>query len=412
METKYNRLRWACYLASLSSAFIINISPLLFLTFHELYDISYSLLGLLILINFCTQLVVDLAFSFFSHKFNISVSVKAIPVIAFCGMLVYGILPYLFPDFVYGCLVIGTVIFSVSGGLVEVLLSPVIAKIPSDNPARQMSLLHSIYAWGVIAVVVFSAVFLTFFDKNMWQIFVLLLTVAPLFSMILFKGTQIPQLDSPEKTSGAVSLLKNKGLLFCVVTIFLSGAADCTMSQWCSGYVEQVFGLPKVLGDLLGMALFFLMLGLARTLYGRYGKNIEKTLFISSIGTTICYFVTAVSPFAVVGLLSCALTGFFVAMLWPGVLMVASERFPKGGVFVFALMAAGGDLGASVVPQLVGVITDFVAANPNFVSVANNFGMLPEQMGMKIAMAFASLFPLMSIPFFYKILKDSKKRPA
>lgn len=405
MKNNFQTVKYACYTANITMSVVAYLSPILFLTFRSLYGISYSLLGLLILINFCTQLIVDLMLSFFSHKFNISKLVKSIPVIVMAGFLVYALWPFIFPNNVYIGLVIGTIIFSAASGLNEVLISPVIAAIPSDNPDREMSKLHSVYAWGVVFVIIVSTVFLLLFGNENWQWLVLIFLSIPFVSAVLFFKSKIPEMETPSETASALKLLKNKGVWLCVFAIFLGGAAECTMAQWSSSYLEKALGIPKVWGDLFGVAMFSVMLGLGRTLYSKIGKNIGRVLTLGAIGASCCYIIAAVSNIALVGLLACVFTGFCVSMLWPGCLVVASSRFPAGGVFIYALMAAGGDLGASVVPQLVGVITDTVIQNNAALNLANNLSLSPEQMGMKIALLFAALFPLLAIIVYRKIWK-------
>lgn len=413
MNTKTRRLKYACYTANISMSVVGNLSPVLFLTFRSLYGISYSMLGLLVLINFVTQLIVDLIFSFFSHKFNISKAVKLTPVLTIAGLLIYALWPYVFPGAVYAGLVIGTILFSASGGFNEVLISPVIAAIPSDDPDREMSKLHSVYAWGVVFVIIVSTLFLLFAGGDYWQLLALFFIIVPLVSVILFAGADIPKMETPEKASGILKQLKNKSLWLCVFAIFLGGASECTMAQWSSGYLEQALGIPKVWGDIFGVALFAVALGTGRSLYAKFGKNIGKILFLSAIGATVCYLVAAVSPFPLIGLLACAFTGFCTAMLWPGNLVAASERIPHGGVFLFAMMAAGGDLGASVGPQLVGVITDTVAALPYSADLSSTLGLAPEQLGMKAGMLLGMLFPLAAIPlnlYMWKTADRNKKQ--
>ncbi len=410
MEPKYKRLKLACYTGNTTMSVVANLSPILFLTFRSLYGISYSLLGLLVLINFCTQLAVDLIFSFFSHKFNIPKTVKGMPFIALFGILTYALMPLLFPQSAYVWILVGTVIFSAASGLGEVLLSPVIASIPAKDPDREMSKLHSVYAWGVVAVIIVSTVFLTVFGSENWHWLALLFASIPLLSGILFFGAEVPHMETPKKTSGALNLLKNKGVWFSVFAIFLGGAAECTMAQWASGYLEQALGISKVWGDVFGVAMFSVMLGLGRTLYAKIGKNIGKVLFFGAIGATLCYLVAAISSFPILGLISCALAGFCTSMLWPGNLIVASDRFPLGGVFIYALMAAGGDLGASVSPQLVGVITDAVMKNPTFSAFAQALSLTSEQLGMKMGMLVGMLFPLCSIPVYFSIMRKYKKK--
>lgn len=402
---KIKRLKMACYTSNLCMSLVGNLSPVLFLTFRSLYGISYSLLGLLVFINFVTQLGIDLVFSFFSHKFNIPKTLKLMPVLTLIGLAIYAIWPFFFPQAAYIGLVIGTIIFSAASGLGEVLISPVIAAIPAKDPDREMSKLHSIYAWGVVFIIIISTLFLLIFGNENWQWLALFFILIPLSSRILYIGVEIPAMETPEKVSGVLEQLKMKGLWTCFLAIFLGGAAECTMAQWSSGYLEQALGIPKVWGDVFGVAFFAVMLGLGRSLYAKIGKNIGKVLFLGAFGATICYFTAAISSIPVIGLLACALTGFCTSMLWPGNLIVASDRFPHGGIFLYALMAAGGDLGASIGPQLVGIVTDITIANATAVSFAQNIGLAPEQFGMKLGMLVGMLFPLAGIFIYYRMWK-------
>ena len=410
MEKTFRRVKYACYSTNITMAIIGNLSPLLFLTFRNTYGISYSLLGFLVLVNFCTQLGIDLIFSFFSHKFNIPKTVKFTPVLSFVGLILFALAPTIFQNHVYVGLLLGTVVFSSASGLSEVLISPTIAAIPAENPDHEMSKLHSIYAWGVVAVVVLATLFLLCVGEEHWQILVLLFSIVPLVSMGMFFKAEIPQMETPERVSGALAYFKKKELWLCVFAIFLGGASECTMAQWSSGYLEQALGIPKVWGDIFGVALFGLMLGLGRTLYSKYGKNIAKVLCLGAMGAAICYLTCALVPVPPIGLIACALTGFCTSMLWPGSLIVASERFPTGGVFIYAMMAAGGDLGASVGPQLIGIVTDTVAAAPFAVEMAANLAITPEQLGMKAGMLIAALFPLIATFLFLYIWKGKKKK--
>lgn len=409
MSANYKSLKLACYTTNVSMSVVGNLSPLLFLTFRELYGISYSLLGLLVLINFLTQLTVDLLFSFFSHRFNIPRAVKLTPMLTVIGLFIYAVWPFFFPDAVYTGLVIGTLIFSASGGFSEVLISPVIAAIPADDPDREMSRLHSIYAWGVVFVIVVSTLFLLLFGAENWQWLALSFMLIPLFACLQFARTEIPQMETPARVSGALQMLKSKTLWLCVTAIFLGGASECTMAQWSSSYLEQALGIPKVWGDIFGVALFGMMLGLGRSLYAKMGKHISRVLLWGAVGATFCYFLAAVSALPLVGLFACAFTGFCVSMLWPGSLIVASERIPSGGIFIYAMMAAGGDLGASVGPQLIGVITDAAMRYPAAVDFAARIGLAPEQLGMKLGMLVGMLFPLAAIPVYAYIHRTARK---
>lgn len=409
MEKQYRRLTLACYTESLSMAVVCNLPPVLFLTFRNLYGLSYTMLGLLIFANFTTQLLVDVFFSFFSHKFNIAKTVKFTPVLTIIGMLIYGLWHLAFPDAIYLGLLLGTVIFAASSGLCEVLISPVIAAIPSDNPERQMSRLHSVYAWGVSPVVILGTLFLLAFGAKQWYVLVLLFAVIPLSSVLLFIGVKVPEVKTAEKVSDTWNLFGNKTMWLCVFAIFLGGATECNMGQWSSGYVEKALGFPKIWGDIFGVALFGIMLGLGRTLYSKFGKHLFRVLIFGSLGAFLCYITAVFSQNTVVGLIACAAVGFFSCMLWPGTLVVAAEKFPKSGVLIYAMMAAGGDMGASVVPQLVGMVTDFSIGQPMVTNMANWMCISAEQLAMRIGMLFSAIFPLLGIFVLLRLRKSARK---
>lgn len=394
INKNYRNTKIACYINNLSMSVVGSVSALLFVTFKDIYNLSYTKLGFLVLINFSTQLFIDIIFTFFSEKFNIPKTVKAMPIITFTGLVIYSVMPKLFPDIAFIWLCIGTVIFSVSAGLNEVLTSPVIAAIPSDNPEREMSKLHSIYAWGVVAVVIVSTLFLRVFKNSSWTWLVLLLSVIPLLASFYFSRAVIPDTATDENTGRN----KNKqffALILCVLCIFSGGGAECTMTQWISAFSEKALNIPKVVGDVFGMALFALFLGAGRTLYAKYGKNIINVMTAGMLCAFICYLSAAFCSSPYLSLLFCVIIGFATSMLWPGTLILVGEKLPSVGVTAYALLAAGGDLGASTVPQLVGIISDKVAASEAAVTYALKFNITAEQFGIKTAIFVAGLFPLL-----------------
>ena len=406
----YNRLKWAAYTANLSMSVVACLSPLLFVTFRTLYGISFTKLGLLVLINFLTQLGIDLMLSFIPHKFNIKKTVRLIPVLVTTGLLIYAVFPFVFPNHVYTGLVIGTVIFSASSGFNEVLANPLILSIPSDNPDKEISKLHAVYPWGVVGVIIVGTAFLFFVGSENWQWLAMLFLLIPITSTALFFSTDMPEIETPQKASGIVKLLKNKMLWLCVTAIFFGGAAEMTMTQWCSAYLEKSMGIPKIWGDLLGMALFALFLGLGRTIYSARGKSVRRVLIFGSAGAFICYITAALTSNVIVGIIACVFTGFCVSMLWPGSILVSSERFPSGGVFIFAMMASGGDLGAALGPQLLGSVTDKAMTIPAVNELATQLSLTTEQLSMKIGILSGAIFPLLAIPFMIAICRKGTKK--
>ncbi len=394
---KFKRTKLACYTAYFTMSSIFSLPPLLFVTFRETYGISYTLLGTLVLVNFCTQLTVDLIFTLFSKRFNVRQIVRIMPLITSAGLLIYALAPTLFPNHAYAGLLLGTVIFSVSAGLSEVLLSPVIAAIPSETPQKDMSLLHSLYAFGVFTVVVVSTLFLKLFGSQNWMCLTVFLAILPIFAAVLFMLSPMPDMTTADETKTNLKGTKKRtvGLILCVGCIFFGSCAENAMSNWISGFMETALHIDKALGDILGMAMFAILLGLARIAYAKYGKNILRVLFFGMIGAAACYLVAGLSTGVIPAFIACILTGCFTAMLWPGTLILMEENIPHAGVAAFALMAAGGDLGASVAPQLLGIVVDQVAVSDLAARLSPSLGLTPEQIGMKAGMLVCAVFPIL-----------------
>lgn len=409
METpNYKKTRFSCYFSylAISSAFVLP--PMLFVTFHDMYNISYTLLGTLVLVNFCTQLTIDLIFTFLSKYFNIKLTVRVMPIITSVGMLCYAILPNIFPQFAYLGLVLGTIIFSVSAGLAEVLISPVVAAMPSDNPERDMSKLHSLYGWGVVTNVIIASVFFLIFGTENWMYLTLFLAILPLIASFLFFTSPFPEMNVSSNEKSGIKW--GKAIILCAVCIFLGSAAENTMTNWISSFMENALQLPKALGDILGLAVFALLLALTRSLYAKFTPDITKTLLAGMIGAAVCYVVIGVSGNVILSFIACILVGIFSAMLWPGTLILMEEKVLNPGVAAFALMAASGDFGASIAPQMLGIIVDKVSASSFATNLSQATSMATDEIGLKVGMLLASVFPILGIGLLIYIMKTLKTK--
>lgn len=389
--SKFKRTKFACYSAYFTMSSVFCLPPLLFVTFHEMYDVSWTLLGTLVLTNFCTQFAVDLIFTIFSKKFNIQKVIKVMPLITSLGLLIYAIFPMVFPDLAYVGLLIGTVIFSVAAGLSEVLLSPMIAAIPSDNPQKDMSLLHSLYAFGVLSVVVIGTLFIKFIGADYWMYLTMFFAALPVIASVLFMISPMPDMSTSETATNTTKAQKKiLGIALCVGCIFFGSCAENVMSNWISSYMEAQLHIDKAIGDILGVAMFAVLLGMTRICYAKWGKNICRMLLIGMIGAAICYLVAGFSTHIVPAFIACILTGIFTSMLWPGTLIMMEEKIPGVGVATYALMAAGGDLGASVAPQLMGIVAD--------------------NSGLQTGMLVCSILPIMGIVLMMVIIRFFREK--
>lgn len=407
-KISYNLTIKACYIGLFVQAIVINLTPILFIPLQDQFGFSFGKLGLLVLINFITQVISDIVFSHAVDKYGYRPFLVSAHIFTIVGFAIFALSPFVLTDPYLG-LVIGTIIFSASGGLLEILLSPVINAIPSKEKGSAMSMLHSFYAWGQLAVVIITTLFLFAFGKQSWFIIMLIWTIIPLFNMILFSIVPLAPTVSEEHREPFTKHIKNTFFLVAILAIAFGAASEIVMNQWVSAFMEKVMLIPKVIGDVSGMSMFALMLGMGRMLHGKYGSKMDlsKIMMYGCIIAFVCYIVVSVSGIGIISLLACGICGIAVSLMWPGTLVLTAEKFPMAGTWLFAFLAAGGDIGASIGPFMVGVISDN-AVKINFLAeIGNKLGMDTAQIGMRTGMLVASLFPIGAF-FSLKYMRSHK----
>ncbi len=356
----------AAYVGYLTQAITINFAPLLFLTFENTYDISLGKISLLIAISFLTQLSCDLLGVKFSDKVNPRVTVVIAHLCAVLGMTGFAWLPEILPSPYLG-LVLSVMFAAIGGGIVEVLVSPIVEACPTEEKSSAMSLLHSFYSWGLAGVVLLSTLFFALVGIEHWRILSCLWALIPLVGAIAFCFVPIYDLShlQQDDVKGDASLLRSSIFWIFFIIMFCAGAAEQAMGQWASSFAESGLGVSKALGDLLGPFLFAILMGLARVGYAFSGGRIKLFSMIaySSVLCIFCFLLTALSPLPIVALIGCALCGLAVGILWPGTYSLAASRITFGGVKMFAYLALAGDIGCLVGPTAAGWIAEAFGNN-------------------------------------------------
>ena len=350
---------YACFIGYIVQAIINNFTPLLFLTFQDSYQIPLGQITLLVTINFGLQLLVDLLTIGFVDKIGYRISMILAHVCAALGLILLAVLPKVMPNAFLGLLIAVTV-YAVGGGLLEVLVSPVMEACPTDNKEKAMSLLHSFYCWGHVGVVLLSTLFFKVFGIGNWEILAIVWAIIPLLNVFLF--TKVPMaslIADGEKGLSIGQLAKQKIFWIFLLMMVCAGASEQAVSQWASTFAEKGLGVSKAVGDLAGPMAFAILMGGARAFYGKYGDkiNLEKFMVGSSILCVGSYLCIALIPSPFIGLLACAICGMSVGIMWPGTFSKAAAAIPGGGTAMFAFMALAGDLGCSGGPTLVGMVS-------------------------------------------------------
>lgn len=394
MKYTYKHTLHACYLGYITQAIINNLAPLLFIIFQNKFNFSFEMIGRLILINFGTQLIVDLIAVKYIDKIGYRTSAIIAHIFSALGLICLGILPNIVPSPYIG-LTISVIIYAVGGGLIEVLVSPIVESLPGDEKASAMSLLHSFYCWGQVSVVLLTTILLKLIGYNRWSILPILWSIIPIYNLIQFmKVPLMPAVSDDEKTP-LKELFTSKVFIIALLLMICAGASELAMSQWASLFAEKGLQVPKVIGDLLGPCLFGIFMGIGRTIYGIYGHkiNLRKALLASSALCIICYATAALVTVPIIALLGCALCGLSVSLMWPGTFSLTSSSYPKGGTAMFGILALMGDLGCSIGPWLAGFVSDFTQKSRNILEISAIKGLSPEQLGLKIGILVAIIFP-------------------
>ncbi len=353
----YKHTILACYAGYITQAIVNNLAPLLFVIFRDAFDLPLSKITLLITVNFLIQLCIDCFSASFVDKIGYRTSIVAAHIFSVAGLCSLAVLPYIMPP--YAGLLVSVVLYAIGGGLIEVLISPIVEACPTDNKASVMSLLHSFYCWGTVAVILLSTLFLSLAGKENWRILALLWAVFPLLNTFFFTQVPIASLTDEGESMKAGALFKSGLFWIFVVLMVASGASEQAMSQWASTFAELGLGVSKTVGDLAGPCMFSILMGTSRVFYAKMSEKINLLSFITGSGI-LCiaaYLIASLSPSPIMSLVGCALCGLSVGIFWPGVFSIASSGFPKGGTAMFAYLALAGDLGCSGGPTLVGLIS-------------------------------------------------------
>lgn len=353
---------YACFVGYIVQAIINNFVPLLFLTFEKNYHIPLSQITMLITFNFGVQLVVDFFAAKYVDRIGYRTSIVLAHVCSAAGLIGLAVLPELFQNAIMG-LMIAVVIYAVGGGLIEVLISPIMESCPSKHKEKAMSLLHSFYCWGHVGVVLLSTLFFHFFGIENWKILALMWAIIPVVNGIVFCKVPMASLMEEGETGMTLRELAGNGTFWILMLMMVcSGASEQGVSQWASTFAEKGLQISKTMGDLAGPMFFAILMGASRAFYGKYGDKLDLNRFMvgSSILCVLSYLCISLSPSPLLSLIGCGICGLSVGIMWPGSFSRASQSLPKGGTAMFAMLALAGDVGCGSGPTVVGYVTSLV----------------------------------------------------
>lgn len=391
-KPNYKKTLRACYLGFITQAIAANFAPLLFLKLHNDYQIPLGMIALIPTAFFFTQLVVDIFCAKFVDRIGYRVSIVASEIFSVIGLIGLAFLPNLLSS-AYAGIMISVVLYAVGSGLIEVLCSPIVEACPFKNKEATMSLLHSFYCWGWVGVTLISTVLFNVIGIDNWPLVACFWAIVPLYNIYNFATCPIEHLVDEGKGMTILQLFRSPLFWVAVVLMVCSGASEISMAQWASAFVESALGFSKTVCDLAGPCLFGITMGICRVFYGKFGEKVDLSKFMIGSGLLclICYLLASLSKNPVAALIGCIMCGFSVAIMWPGTLSISSKKIPAGGTAMFALLAMAGDLGGSIGPSSVGMISQKAGDN------------------LQYGLFFGGIFPVVLIVFLF-ILKFMKEK--
>ena len=345
----------ACFTGFVVQAVVNNFVPLLFVTFHDDFGIPLPAMAVIGTGNFLVQLAVDIISPGIIDRVGYRASVIAAHITAAAGLLCLAVLPEIIDPF--AAIIISVTVYAIGGGLLEVLLSPIIESCPTDDKEKAMALLHSFYSWGQVGVVLLSSLFFLSFGTGRWRVLAVLWTILPAANMILFcRVPMAPLLPDGVKGMSLREFSRNRVFWLLLLMMFSAGAGEQAVSQWISAFAETGLGISKAAGDLAGPMAFAACMGIARTYYGRRrGKGgTSPAIFVCALVSAAANLVIGLSSYPLLSLIFCSVAGFSTGIMWPGTFSAAASEMRRGGTMMFALLALAGDVGCVTGPALVG----------------------------------------------------------
>ena len=367
----------ACFIGYIVQAVVNNFAPLLFLTFQSDYGVPLGQIAMLTAINFTVQLVTDAVSPAVIKRVGYRAAAVTAHFLAAAGILLMAFLPEVMPPF--AGLLLASCIYAVGGGLIEVIISPIVQSCPGDKKEAAMSLLHSFYCWGHLGVVLISSGSFALFGAGHWQLLAVAWAAVPVFNLFFF--LRVPMYSPEEDGEGGMGLrglFGQKIFWVLLLLMFCAGSSEQAMSQWASAFAESALGLSKAMGDLAGPCTFALCMGLARAFYAKKADRLKLSRYMVFCGVlSIGGYVLASLGLPLLGMLGCGVCGFAVGVLWPGTFSAAAAALPAGGTAMYAFLALAGDLGCASGPAAAGAVADASGGN------------------LQPAMAFSVVFPVM-----------------
>ncbi len=367
MKNKYTVTRLVCFVGFVVQAIINNFLPILFVSLQDNYGLDYERLARLIVINFGAQMAIDFLTPKITKLLGYRITAFLSQFSASVGLVLMGILPNVMSD-KYSAICISAVIYACGSGLMEVILSPMVEILPTENQGGSMCILHSFYCWGQAFTVIVTTALVEAFGSGNWNYIPLIWAIIPFVNAFSFLKVPIIEPSPDQRLASLGELLKRPCFLGFMLMMFCAGASEIAMAQWSSLFAQKGLGVSKMIGDLAGPCVFALFMAIGRVYYGVNAKKLDfkKSMLTLSFLATACYLGVALTESAVLSLAFCGVCGLAVSIFWPAIYSQGAVDFTDGGMVMYSVFAMCGDIGCATGPWVLGIVADSLGLKTGF----------------------------------------------
>lgn len=243
-------------------------------------------------------------------------------------------------------------------GLLDMVLSPLVARAAGPSRAAALNRLHAAYSVGAVAVTAIGSAWLR--AQVSWRWLPVTFALVPLGVSTGFAVLPLPALcDSLHRSDRVPVVLQHREFWYWALIFFGAGAAMAGVSQWLPALARGEAGWSTASAG--GALTMFLMgMGISRLAIAP-SLHLHPPERVLCVGVVLTIALALIARFiqppslAVVALVA---SGLSCGILWPTALAAASTRIGSGSGSLFGWLSAAGNTGCFVVPWLIGITAD------------------------------------------------------
>ena len=330
------------------------------------------------------------------------------------GLLVAALAPI--GEAVHSVVLVSLLLTGLGWGAVEAASNPMVAALYPKEKAHRLNILHAWWPAGIVVGGLLGVAIASFglpWELNMLVLLLPALVLTWMVASSVFPVTE--RVASGASYGDMLSELLRRPLFWVFwCCMFLTAASELAPGQWVNISLSNIVGMQGIVLLVYVSALMFVMRHFAGPIVARISS--EGLMFVSALAAAIGLYALSLADSPLLAFAAATIWGIGVCYLWPTMLAITAERFPRGGALALGLMGFAGGMAIQFVLPRMGAIFD--AAKAEAAGGLENFAQLSPALQQE-AVRYASvesfqsiaIVPLLLLPVFGAIwLYDARKR--